>query len=102
MTRGCTPTIICRLPVEVNLDLADNVYVTLSQKGRRITKSGTDLDVSGSSVSVWLAQQDSLYFRDVNDTVGIQVNWTYLDGNRGATKIKEIRLDPNLLPEVLA
>ena len=101
MTRGCTPTIICRLPEEVDLSLADNVYVTLGQGARKVTKSGSDIEVSGSNVSIWLSQKDSLHFNNINNTVKIQVNWTYSAGNRGATTIKELVLNPNLLPEVL-
>lgn len=40
MNRATTPTIICTFPVTEDLTLCTGVYVTLSQGGTKITKSG--------------------------------------------------------------
>ena len=100
MTQGTTPTITCRLQAEIDLTQAGNVYLTLRQGGRTVTKSGGDLTIEESSVGADLTQEDTLLFRH-DAPVHIQLNWTYGDGTRGASEIVTVMLGRNLLPEVL-
>lgn len=100
MIRGTTPTFILTLNDEnVDLTLAENVYVTFSQAWTILTKTGDDLDISKKQISVYLTQEETLSF--VFSTLEIQVNWTYSDGQRASSEIKRVSLNRNLINEVL-
>lgn len=99
MIQATTPTIICRLPEGVDLSLAENIYFTLQQPNMLIRKTGEAVVVDGREVSVYLAQRDTV--RIAVGTAKVQLNWTYSDGSRGATREKEINIEPNSLLEVL-
>lgn len=100
MIRGTTPTFVLTLEDEnVDLTLAENVYVTFSQLPLVITKTGDDLEVSKNEVDVYLSQEETLSF--VASTLEIQVNWTYSEGKRASSDIARIHLERNLINEVL-
>ncbi len=107
MIRGTTPTFTFRIKSEdVNLNNAQNVYVTLSQGTKEITKTGEDLDVDGRTVSVWLRQEESMRLNDGGVKLKVQINWTYLDIDgetvrRAATKIKTVPVTEQLLKRVI-
>ena len=109
MIRGTTPTFILKLknkdgtPSEVNLNEANNIYFTISQGQKSITKTGNDLEIeNGNTVLVFLSQTESLSLKEKQLTE-IQLNWTYDDseGNvrRAATKVRAIELDKQLYKE---
>ena len=75
MFRGITPTITITLPESVDLDSANNVYVTFQGKDKKITKTGNDIAVEDNVVSVYLDQSETLSFTP--GAVFLQVNWTY-------------------------
>lgn len=111
MIRGTTPTFTLKLrsindqPCQVDLNEADNIYFTISQGCKTITKSGEDLELAdGQTVLVYLSQEESIGLRDKMKTE-IQLNWTYKDsaGNarRAATKVREIALDKQLIQKVI-
>ena len=102
MRKGITPTITLTLPEGIDLGAANNVYVTFANKrGKKITKTGTDLDIDENVVKVTLTQEETL---GLSQTY-IEVNWTYLEGGvtkRAASEIVSVYFKDNLEPEVLA
>ena len=90
---------------EVDLTTAINVYATLSQGNTTLTFSGSDVTVSGNTVTFNLSQAQSLGL-SVGNPVSVQVNWTYYDlaGNvqRAATRTKKITVTEQLLKQVIS
>lgn len=101
MIRWTTPTFTINLRDAGDVDLteAEHVYFTVSTKTSTITKTGEDLEVAAQSVEVYLSQEESA--RLPEGTGEIQLNWTYPNGRRAATVVKQIRIDKNLLREVV-
>lgn len=101
MIRGTTPTF--RLTVNDNtVDLTDavNVYATFKQGcGISLTKTGSDVVVEDRTVSVYLAQKETLLFRE--GPCDIQLNWTYEDGRRACSNIIRIDVGENLIGKVI-
>lgn len=102
MIRGTTPTF--KLTVtnggELDLTAADEVFVTIRQREKTVTKTGEDIFVEPQAVSVWLEQKDSLRF--AAGPAEVQINWTYMDQDthqkrRAATKVKTITIAEQLL-----
>lgn len=62
MVRGTTPTYILTLPQEIDLSVADDIYVTFSNKQYQIllTKSGDDLEIEANTIKVFLTQEETL------------------------------------------
>lgn len=104
MIQGTTPTFTFTIKnQEINLSEATNVYVTLAQGIKLIEKQGSDLQIDGSTVSVWLTQEESLKLTEGLDAE-VQINWTYSDGGtirRAATKVKSIPVSKQLLKRVI-
>ena len=108
MIRGTTPTFTLNITnggADLDLTEASTVYITVRQNGVTITKTGDDLSVEAQSVSCWLTQNESLQLKESTDAE-VQLNWTYTnatDGTtrRAATKPKMIRIDRQLLVEVI-
>lgn len=105
MIRATTPTFTFTVKsTTLDLSEADNIYVTLAQGQREITKTGEDIELSAPrTVAVWLTQQESLGL--VEGKMEVQLNWTYTDGSgntrRAATKPKDIKVDKQLLKRVI-
>ena len=100
MIRGTTPTFQLKLISDsVDLTLAENVYATFKQKGKPITKTDDEIEVSATQVDVYLSQEETLSF--CHGMVDIQLNWTYEDGQRACSKIVTILANRNLLERVL-
>lgn len=102
MVRGTTPTFIFNTPVD--LTQAISVYVTFSEMDDDVilTKTGTDLDITAESVSVFLTQEETLSFP--NGKVKVQLNWLYADGSRvkrACSNQKTIIAADNLIDEVI-
>ena len=106
MINYTTPTI--SLVVE-GVDIsAHDIYVSLEQGGKELTKTGTDLtvttttvqQVTNTNISFTLTQLESASF-DFNRNVNVQVNWITASNVRGATEIKNISVMRNLLDEVI-
>ena len=80
------------------------MYVSLAQGTKEFVKSGDDLEVGARTVSVFLAQEESLQFYE-GSNMDVQVNWTYLDASntvrRAATKVKSIPVTKQLLKRVI-
>ena len=100
MVRGTTPTFQLKITDDsVDLTQALNVYATFKQLGFQIDKSGEDIEVYEKQVDVFLSQEETLQFAEGN--VEVQLNWTYADGTRAATRIKQIDVGKNLIGRVL-
>lgn len=96
VSKGTTPTVICVFnEPDLDLTLANNVYVTFTSNLRTVTKSGEDLTVEPNRIIVSLSQADTLSFQI--DDVEIQANWTYDGRRRACSTIEKIDVTRNLL-----
>ena len=109
MIRGTTPPIVARIK-NVDLTLADSVYVTIKQFGNEIELTGNDLAISAATVetevvttiSFYLPQETSLALNV--GRAAIQANWLYTENGetlRGATKVACMEIDEQLLGRVI-
>ncbi len=105
MIQGTTPTLGFRIKDEsVNLEEANNMYVTISQGLTEITKTGDFVEiVDQRKVYMWLTQQESFLLKE--GEAEAQLNWTYEDPShnprRAATKPKTIQITKQLLKRVI-
>lgn len=105
MIRATTPTFTFTIKSDtLDLSEANNIYVTLAQGGRTVTKTGEDIELTvPRTVSVFLTQEESLALME--GSMDVQLNWTYADsgGNarRAATKPKTISVTKQLLKRVI-
>lgn len=100
MIRATTPTYILTLPDTAEVDLTEmtEVHFTLVQgKNNKIDKIVEPTD--SKTVEVTLSQDDTINLKD--GVAEIQLNWIDASGTRGATYVSAIRLDKQLLNEVL-
>lgn len=110
MIQATTPTLIFRVKnkadgTPIDLSIADEVYVTIRQGMLTLTKSGDDVSVDVNVVSVWLSQKESLRLSP-KAPAKVQINWTYTDQisgkkQRAAAKVKDIKIDEQLLQRVI-
>lgn len=101
MYKGTTPTFIFTFPEDFDPTEASKIIVTLSAKGVPVLeKTGEDLTVDETTVSVYLSQEES--FRMPVGEVQAQINLLYADGSRVATNIVRIDWSRNLHNEVMA
>lgn len=102
MVRATTPIITLRIKNdEIDLNQAEVIFVSIVQGKTTIELKKEDLlEINKNIIKFCLTQEQSLSLNEKID-VEIQVNWTYLDGNnvsrRGATKVKNINIDKQLL-----
>lgn len=97
--RFTTPTFLLTLDDdEVDLRLADNVFVTFTSGMNEITKSGESLEVGEKTVSVFLEQEDTGKFQA--DHVFIQINWM-IGNNRCSSEIVCHPISDQLLRRVI-
>lgn len=104
MYRLTTPTVSFTFPEDVDMTLADEVYVTFTDTKNNILleKKGSDLDVAATSVSLFLSQEDTIDFPTKG--IRVQINWTYTDEGvlkRACTDILSIAVSENLHPTVI-
>lgn len=99
MIRATTPTYILTLPESAEVDLAEmtEVHFTLVQYRTEIDKIVTPTD--SKTVEVTLTQEETIALKDGG--AEIQLNWIDANGKRGATYVQTIRVDKQLLNEVL-
>lgn len=99
MRRYTTPT--HELTVK-GVDLTGcDVYVTYKQARNVLTISDPEVEFDGKDtvVTVELSQIQSASFKTGDATV--QINWVTPQGARDATNIKQVRIEQNLLEEVV-
>lgn len=103
MIIGTTPTFTLKLKksCDVDLFLVNNIYVTLKQGAVVLTKTGNDLTIIDSkTIRFTLTQVESLGFA-IDKIVELQVNWTYANNKRAASKVISINLEKQLLKQEL-
>lgn len=102
MVRATTPIITLKIKNDtIDLNQAEVIFVSIVQGKTTIELHKEDLlEIDKNIIKFCLTQEQSLSLNEKID-VEIQVNWTYLDGNnvsrRGATKVKNINIDKQLL-----
>ena len=102
MRRYTTPAILLAIR-EIDLTDGCDVYVTFRQGSRLLTKASDDPGVTvtydgetdKTIIALTLSQAETAAFA-LSDC-SIQVNWITREGVRRATKIRTIRIEPNLL-----
>lgn len=104
MVRGTTPTYIFTFPEDIDLSVAEAVYVTFANKQYQtlLEKTGDELEISGNTVSVFLDQEETLRLQ--RNEVYIQINWTYDDDGvtkRACSEILRDEVGRNLINEVI-
>ncbi len=104
MVRGTTPTYIFTFPEDIDLSVAEAVYVTFANKQYQtlLEKTGDELEISGNTVSVFLDQEETLTLQ--RNEVYIQINWTYDDDGvtkRACSEILRDEVGRNLINEVI-
>lgn len=99
--RGTTPTFVLKInDPTVDLTLAENVYASFTQgKSVNITKTGESLDIQPHQVAVYLSQEETLKF--IEGVIEIQLNWTYNNAARAATRIANVEISKNLIGRVI-
>ncbi len=104
MIRATTPTITITINGDVDLTLADEVYVCIAQATTRIELTGDALEIGAKTVSCWLSQAQSLQLVS-GPPAKVQVNWLYTDSDgvvqRRATEIGSIEIAEQLIRRVL-
>lgn len=100
MYKGTTPTIIFSFS-DFDPTTAAKVIVTFSNGGRQpfLEVETEDLEITASTISLWLSQEQSLQMPAGN--VNVQINFLFEDGQRAATNIQSIPWTPNLHSEVM-
>lgn len=102
MVQATTPTFVLTLPSGINLEDASHIIFTIEQDGYSVSKDETTgVSVSSNVATVTLSQSDTVNFTRERKA-RIQLNWTYSDGSRAATDVKEISVDENLYKDVIA
>lgn len=99
MRRFTTPTVT--VTVE-GVDLtAQDVLVTFSQRGNRLTVEGPQMALvdGDTTISIPLSQLQTGGFAE--GSVEVQVNWLDGFGHRDATTVGAIQVERNLLAEVV-
>ena len=100
IVRGTTPTFTLTFTEEsLDLTTAVNVYVTIDQRGKSITKTEEDLTVSAKQIEVYLSQEETLSFSA--GSIEIQANWTTSGGGRCASEVATYTLTKQLLSKVI-
>lgn len=105
MIRGTTPDYTLTLP---DYDLTGKrVYVTIGQRGKRLTLTNEDVDItvdtSGvkpvSTIAMTLTQEQTLGF--VEGSVGAQVSIIDSEGHVDKSKVTALQVDKTLLERVI-
>lgn len=100
MIQWTTPTFTLRMPAKIDMDLVKNLYFTLSQGDNVVLdKRGDAIVCDGRTIYVYCSQEETGRFAE--GVCKMQLNWTYANGRRMASKQKTIRVDDNLLKEVV-
>lgn len=96
---GTTPTFTCRLPQGTDTSLFQYVYFALRQRGVLLMAYGDAITIDGVDILVSLTQEQTVKLG--KGKALIELDWTYPDGKRGATKQKEINVEDTLIEVIL-
>ena len=100
MRRGTTPIIKLKL-TGITLETLKDVYVTFSQCGYELTKTGDEVetDIENGVIKVFLTEEDTLKFKP--HSASVQIRATTQDGNAIASSIKQINIGDVLYEEAI-
>lgn len=100
MIAWTTPTFTLRMPAKIDMELVKNIYFTISQNDTIvIDKRGEYVTKEGQFIYIYCEQAET--GRLNKGIAEWQLNWTYDNGRRMASKPKKINVDPNMIKEVL-
>lgn len=93
ITRGTTPTITIHVPEDVELNTASEIWVTLKQQPKILTKKLTNgaVLITGSDISINLTQTETLQFQAGAGGL-IQVRILLSDGLALASQIERVNI----------
>ena len=94
MIRGTTPTHV--FETDVDLSLAELIYVTYQQGQIVVEKTKEECDVTSNSVSVNLSQAETLLFRAGGFQARVQIRAKFPDGSALASNIIQVDISPIL------
>lgn len=104
VTVATTPTFTCKFK-DTDFSLATDICFNLENINVKLEKSGDSLAIDGSTISVYLSQEETLSLHE--DTYAeIQFNWLYPVPNsdeyrRACSTIKSVYIGKNLKKEVM-
>lgn len=98
MRRGTTPTLKIRIK-GADLSEMENIYVTIKQEGKEVTKTGDEISIEGDMILVHLTQEDTLKFRQ--SCVWVQMRATTKDGLAVASNIRMLEMKDVLMDGVI-
>ena len=100
MYKGTTPTFIFTF-TDFDPTTADDIILTFSADKRvPIVEVGKDdMTITHTQISVWLSQEETLSFP--MGRIYCQFNFLFEDGQRVASRIKDVEFNRNLHNEVM-
>lgn len=100
MYKGTTPTFIFTFS-DFDPTTADDVILTFSQDKRKplVEIGKDDMTIESNQISVWLSQEETLAFP--MGRIFCQFNFSFEDGQRVASTIKDVEFNRNLHNEVM-
>ena len=99
MVQATTPTFVLTLPSTIDLSEAEHILFSIEQNFVTINKDEEDIDVASNVATIRLDQEDTVALSKGN--AKIQLNWTYSDGSRACTEVKNIVVGENLHKAVI-
>lgn len=100
MRMGTTPTISCKLDIDMDLTDCENVRLIISQnRMTKLIKDKDELIIKKNIVQAHLTQEETFLF--AHGGADIQVRLKLLDGEAYATNIKRIDIFRSLDKEVI-
>ena len=99
MRRGTTPT--HTFDTDISLVEATEIYVTYKQGDKRLDKTKDDLDVTETSVSLELSQEETLMFSEDKCKTQVQIRAKFADGTAVASNISQVTVSPILKEGVI-
>ena len=98
MRRGTTPTLVINIK-GIDMSTIAEWYVTVAQDSVQITKTGTDLTIEGTLISMPLTQQETMKFK--SGEVSVQIRAKTTENVVIASGIETIDIDRILYNEVI-
>lgn len=98
MRRGTTPTLVINIK-GIDMSTIAEWYITVAQDSVQITKTGTDLTIEGTLISMPLTQQETMLFK--SGEVSVQIRAKTTENVVIASGIQTIDIDRILYNEVI-